>query len=36
VKFRGATLVDFAKLDEILNALPPPKIKAPPKSKRST
>jgi hypothetical protein len=32
VKFRGATLVDFAKLDEILDALPPAKIKAPPKS----
>lgn len=35
VKFRGATLVDFAKLDEILDALPPAKIKTPAKSKRS-
>jgi hypothetical protein len=28
VKFKGATLVDFAKLDQILDQLPHAKIKA--------
>jgi hypothetical protein len=31
VKFKGATLVNFAVLDRILDALPPARIKAPPK-----